>query len=384
MQAAQETAPPALTNTTGVASSATDIDQIRAKLVAFSNQFANGLPSVGVLRPYLSADFLDRDSSAEDTLADFTSFAPLSKASFTDVTIRSIDYSNPQRPVAHVSFLMKGETGTLISFAKHWQMVKDNGQWLLHGDQRALDIELVAMMNEGHNLNKSQGQTTPSVCRESGFSLIVEDYDDDNSASVAYVVVRGPGLPSDGVRLDKPELGALFTQPARPNNGNFYALTSSCNTNIRVAEDAISAIPANAEYTVTAYDENNAPVGTPYTDIIPARPLTLTELNAATFPAPTNFTLANWASFQGGALNLQIGNLNPTGLGLVEGFVGYSNNDSAEAEDEKEATAQGTMSAALTLPAAPNGAFIWHRRIEFVKWNNDWREYISFWNVSGQ
>lgn len=382
-QAAQEAAPPTLNNTTGVADSATDIDQIRARLLAFSSHFASGSPALGVLEPYLSPDFLHDDADGEDTLVNYTSFAPLVGSQFTDVTIHRIDYSDPQRPVADVSFLMKGSAGTLISFEKHWQMAKENGQWLLRGDQRTLDIEVVAFMNNSTYLSKSPG-AQPTECRESGFSLIVDDYTGANSANVAYAVVRGPGLPGGGVRLDKPQQGGAFQQPARPNSGNFYALTSSCDPGISISESAISAIPDNAEYTVTAYDAQNAQVGAVFTETVTARPLTLAELNAATFPNFGGLSLNDWASFNGGTLNLQIGGLNPTGLGLAEGYVGYSNGGSADAEDEKAASSQGTMSATLALSAAPGGAFIQHRTLELYRWDNDWREFSTRWVVSGQ
>lgn len=383
-KAAEEASAPTMDQTTGIADSAGDIDQIRKLFADFSAHFASGSPAVGTLKPYTSSDFLFRDLGADSLLTDLTLFPPLIGAKFTDVTIRKIDYSNADRPVAHVSFLMKSANGNQISFEKHWQVVKDDGKWLLHGDQRKLDIEIFPLMVKTTHVNQAIDASAVTTCLSSGFTLLIEDPDVSNSAAVSYVVVTGPGL-GNGVRLDRPGVeGSDRFRVSGMGDSNYYQLTSTCGAAAALSDTEIAALPSNAEYTVEVYDAQDQKIGAP-TDLAPNRPLTKAELEASTeFPAIGGLSFASFMDFAGGTLNVSVSSLDPKGLGLVEAFVGYSNNDDAEAEDEQAASATGTMTSQLELSAAPAGAFIQHRQLEVYNMAPSGREYATRWVVQGQ
>jgi hypothetical protein len=380
-KAAEEASAPTMDETDGIADSATDIEQIRKLFADFSAHFASGSPAVGTLKPYTSSDFLYRDLDADSLLTDLTLFPPLVGAKFTDVTIRKIDYTNASRPVAHVSFLMTGANGHQISFEKHWQVVKEGGKWLLHGDQRTLDVEIFPLMVNTTHVNKSTDASAVSSCKSSGFTLLIEDPDQSNSADVHHVVVQGPGL-GDGVRLDRP--GVEGSDRFRVSgDSNYYPLTSTCGTGA-LTDDAIAGLKSNAEYTVQMYDAQGQKIGS-LTDLVPNRPLTEAELQASTeFPViGGSLTFAGFTNFAGGTLNVSLSSLDPRGLGLVEGFIGYDNDDDSEAEDEQAVSATGTMTSQLQLPGAPAGARIWHRQLEVYNMAPSGREFATRWVVQG-
>lgn len=380
-KAAEEAAVPTMDETDGIADSATDIEQIRKLFADFSAHFASGSPAVGTLKPYTSSGFLYRDLDADALLTDLTLFPPLIGAKFTDVTIRKIDYTDASRPVAHVSFLMKGANGHQISFEKHWQVVKEGGKWLLHGDQRTLDVEIFPLMVNTTHVNKATDASAVSSCKSSGFTLLIEDPDQSNSADVHHVVVKGPGL-GDGVRLDRP--GVEGSDRFRVSgDSNYYQLTSTCGT-ATLSDEAIAGLKSNAEYTVETYDAQGQKIGS-LTDVVPNRPLTQAELQTSTaFPViGGSLTFAGFMDFAGGTLNVSLSSLDPLGLGLVEGYIGYDNHDDNEAEDEQAASATGTMTSQLQLPGAPAGARIWHRQLEAYNMAPSGREFATRWVVQG-
>lgn len=382
-KAAEEASAPTMDETDGIADSATDIEQIRKLFADFSAHFANGSPAVGTLKPYTSSDFLYRDLGADSLLTELTTFAPLVGATFTDVTIRKIDYTNASRPVAHVSFLMKGAQGNQISFEKHWQVVKESGKWLLHGDQRTLDVEIFPMMAKTMHANKSVDANTVTTCLISGFTLLIEDPDTSNSADVHHVVVKGPGL-GNGVRLDRPGVeGSDWFRVSVDSNSNFHQLTTTCGDS-SLSDSEIAAVKSNAEYIVETYDAQGQKLGE-LNDLVPQRPLTKAELEATTeFPTiGGSMTFAGFMNYGGGALDVAVSSLPSLGLGIVEAYLGYSNNEDAEAEDEQVASAAGTMTSHLTLPGAPAGAQISHRQLEAYSLTSSGREFTTRWVVQG-
>lgn len=354
-RAAQETAAQTMDQTGGVAQAGTDIDQIRAALSGFSDQFATGVPAVGVLRPRLSADFLFRDSDAETLLADLSTFPDIVGARFTEVTIRGIDYSNASRPVADVSFVIQSVNGNTVSLERHWKLVKDNNAWLLHGDQRTLDVEVVAFMNA-----TTYGTGSGQSCRQSGLTLSVEDNDGatDNDGGTSYVIVTGPGIAQVGIRITKPALGGNFqidTSASNGGNGNYYVVASNCGAAVDLP--AVPSIPQNAVYTFTAYTAGDVPIpAASYSDTLLARPLTLAETLASTqFPTITEPTYAAFSSFGGGALTVSASGFDP--LGSLEFDLRLFNSDgsSSEARADWATPASGLYSATLTV-APPTGA----------------------------
>lgn len=379
-RAAQETAAPLMDQTGGVADAGSDIDQIRAALASFSALFANGVPAAGVVEAQLSSGFLFRDMTASEFAAELASFAELNGATFTDLTIDAIDYAGAT-PRATVSFVIKGAQGNLIApHENYWQLVKQNGSWRLHGDQRVLDIESVAFMN--HSTYRQAGGQESS-CRQSGLSLIVEDYNPGNNAgTVAYVIVTGPGIPQGGARLDAPALGGSFPiDPATSNGGggNYYVTASDC-ADFEVA--GLASVPDNAVYTFNVYDAAGTLLHS-YADRVAKRPLTRAELAASTeFPSIAAPTFEAFSSYGGGSISLSADGFDTLGLAHFSVLLGYTNGDSNDASIELQVPASGAVSTSLTVPGAPAGASIGYRQLEIENLAPSGREFSRRYVIS--
>ena len=357
LQAAAEAGAPALADTGGVSTAASDIDQIRAALDNLAAKFSTGLPAVGEVRPLFSADFLHSDERADSFLAGLTTESTFVGGKFTDAVIRSIDYSNPARPLAEVSFHVKGPGGNLVSTAEHWKLVKNGGNWLMHGNQRVLDIDIRPHM--------FQTVSSTGTCRGSGLSIDADDDDASNNGGViAYVKVTGPGLPAEGVRAR----GSSYSA--------FFSMANTCSS---FALAGVDSIPDNAIYTLTAHSADDRVLHT-YTETARKRPLTLTELTATNrFPSIMAPTFAAFQGYAGGVLALQIGNMDPLGMSYIELFAGFSNNASSDVDDWRAVTSAGTVLVSLTIPV-PGGATVRSRRLEVSSYASDGRTFETVYS----
>ena len=370
-QAAQETAAAVMDNTTGVADAATDITLIRAALDNFSALFASGLPAAGVIEAELSQGFLFRDETAtefaSELASELASVDLLIGVSFTDVTIKSIDYSGAN-PRADVSFIIESPAGNLISSNEEsWQLVKQAGVWRLHGDQRVIDVQSASFMYKNAGLNS---------CAGSGLSLRVADYNPaNNGGTVSYVIVTGPGIPTVGARLNAPELGGDFQIDQATSNGgygNFYAMAGSCG-GFEVA--GLATVPDYANYTFRFYDAQATLLQT-YTTRIGKRPLTLAELTATTaFPVITSPSVAAFSSFVGGNLDIAATGLDPLGTTSFRTFLFYSSSASNDADVEILTPASGEAARSFTLPALPVGTSVSYRLLEVANRTPTGREF---------
>jgi hypothetical protein len=379
-RAAQETAAPVMDQTGGVADAGSDIDQIRAALASLSALFATGMPAAGVVEAQLSSGFLFRDMTASEFAADLSSFSELQGATFTDLTIDAIDYSGPT-PRATVSFVIKGAQGNLIApHEDYWQLVKQNGVWRLHGDQRVLDIESVAFM---HHTTHRHANGSESSCKESGLSLIVEDYNPGNNAgTIAYVIVTGPGIAQGGARLNAPALGGFFPiDPATSNggSGNYHVTASECG-NFEAA--GLASVPDNALYTFKVYDAAGTLLHS-YADRVAKRPLTRTELAASTeFPSIATPTFEAFSSYGGGDISLSASGFDALGLAHFSVRLGYTNGDSNDASVELQVPASRAVSTSLAVPGAPAGASIGYRQLEIENLAPSGREFSRRYVIS--
>lgn len=378
--AAQEASAPTMNNTTGVATAATDIDQIRAAMGRFSDLFANGMPAAGVVAAELSSGFLFRDQPGNVFAADLASFDLLNRAAFTDLTLDRIEYPTTGAPRALVSFVIKSPQGHLIApHEDNWQLVKQSNIWRLHGDQRVLDVESVAYM---HHTTFRTGNNAPGDCRQSGLSLRVQDpVTTNNGGTVVDVIVTGPGIPASGARLTPSSLGGEFgidTTTSNGGQGNYYVTADTCNTTTNPNGFEVSGlanVPDNALYTFTVRGAGGAVLHT-YTDRVPKRPLTLAELRASTeFPAIAAPTFDAFGTYPGGNITVQASRFDLMGLAGFEVVLGYSNGTSNDVFVERLVPASGADAPTLTLPGAPAGTSINYRRLEVRNFAPNSREF---------
>lgn len=298
----------------GLATAADDIVAIRKVLSDFVGKFATGLPATAELRPLLTDSnnavtgtygFRSSDLNAMQFLNDAVTDSNLVGASFTDVVINRINYTidaNNTSPRAFVEFTHRDKNGVAFSNNQGMQIVKGtDGAWRLRGDGRVFDL------NPRIQASKDLG----SGCVSTLLNFNIEDLTDTNSGNVASVVVTGPALPSGGIRYLRPSAGGFWSLEGTPGNSN-YTLASNCGglQNAGLSDATIAALPATPEYTFTAYETNGTTVAKfsgfdiVYRHAFHARPLTLAEAVAASYPSFTSTpALADYAGGTGFAVS---------------------------------------------------------------------------------
>lgn len=360
VKAAAETSPAALSST-NVATGASDQELVKQVLKDFTAKYANGLPSSGALSPLMTSGFRWNDMNLADSLAELTNNSDFVGVSFTDVEIRQIDYSDPSKVTAHLSFSVKTPQGVELGRLDNWKVRKGtDGIWRLHGDQRVLNLDWFNTTAVHHGLPGS----TP--CVNTGLEFNIEDTDASNDGgAIAYIVVKGPGLPPAGLRYMPPALGGRWMIDGA--NMETYMVASTCaGAQASALTDAqIAAIPDKAQYTLTAYGAGGAQVSFPtgtsdgiYRVTMERRPLTLAEAaGGSVFPAIEQATIDAFNAFDssvGGTIAFNARNLNP----LTQAYVQMRRRDGAQTQVdslEKAASpnASGQLSTSLSFAGNP-------------------------------
>lgn len=338
---------------TGMGTTAADLVLIRKALTDVFALFATALPQPAQVLPLLSGNFLHQDTSRANFANGVAQASQLVGASLAAFEIRAIDYNNNggANPVAHISFVIKNRQGIEISRNANWKIIKgSDGVWRAHGDQRVFDLE-----GHTHIVKDSIGG-----CLASGIEFNIHDNDSSNSATIDHLMISGPGLPAGGVRYQRTAAGDQFT-PAGTGNPFWLPFTDTCNGNFGasgLSDAAIGAIPDFAAYTIAAFAANNTSIsiganGT-YTELVPKRPMTRAEVQAATtFPTITAPTAAAFASYAGGSLAISGSGVDPArsvwlylGLTLATGLV-----DSVDTDLDPTATGGFSGTPSLATPA---------------------------------
>jgi hypothetical protein len=336
----------------GMGTAADDVPLIRKALTDFVGLYATSLPSASQVLPLLSSSFLNRDNARNTYANGMAQVTNLLGASVAALEILGIDYTNNggANPIARIGFTILNSRGVEDSRSDTMQVIRESdGVWRLHGDQRVLDIV-------GHTLIVNG--TGSSNCRASGIEFNIRDNDGSNSANISYLILSGPGLPLGGVKYRRPLTGGEFT-PSNTGNPTWLPLTDTCNGNFGasgLSDAAIATIPDQAAYTIAAFaiDDSSVSLGSngTYTEVIPKRALTRTELQAATtFPTIGAPTMSALATYVGGSLSISGRNANPQKptwvyLGLTDG-----NGAVGSVAGDVEPSASGAFSANRTLIA---------------------------------
>lgn len=265
-----------LTDTTGVATAATDIQMISAGFKKFSDLFATSLPSetnVTLLGLFDSATFVQEGQDLAAFLSQITTDKSMIGISFTNISIQSMDTNGN----AVIAFDVMQNGKVMNDGPKPFHMIKKNGVWYMQGDQNIAHVK-VEPRAEYH----VSDTVTPIV---TGLSLNIEDR---GGMGITSAVVTGAGLPSGGVTLIY-NVATHYFEISGQNGGNLYSMTDT----------AIGAIADTGEiYTVKLYNANG--LAATYTEKIKKRPYLSTELTAASFPNITSPTVAQLHAFTGG------------------------------------------------------------------------------------
>lgn len=363
VKAAAEASPALLDDTRNVSNAGEDTARIRLTLSTFSDHFATGMPAPGVLAPSLTDDFLNADLDKAEFLAQIVTETNLVGAKFTNMVVESIDYGSAI-PLAHVMFDVIGAKGEVLDRGLEMRLRKVGGTWRLAGDGRTFDIN-------GHVLLFSGIYHQGSIenhCKGSGMEFWIQDMNEaNNGGDIAYMLVKGPGLPAGGLRYNRPQQGGNWRLPSSgpeggAAGGNLYQMTGTCETLV-LPDATIAALPDNPRYTVSAYTAGNAKVALgdaasgDYVVQVPAkRPATLAELQALSFPVMTSPAgITGVMAYVGGDLQMAGSGANPQHSAWSYVFQSTVQGQANSAERDVLPDASGSFSTTLGLPALAAG-----------------------------
>lgn len=356
IQAAAESDVPILNSTTNVEAAGSDIAAIQAALNAYANLFATALPTAEQVKAKLTSGFFSSDMTSDAFAASELDSFNLGRR-FIDVQIKRFDYTTtPATPRANVAFTVTDAKGVIVGREQTFRMRKVNGSWLLHGNRQCVNMKVVAHMVKSAT---STGNSTSS-----GLEFQLEDTNPGNcgtnrNVAVAYAIVKGPGLPGDGLKYVPPALGGEFVIEGGSTAG-YYPIVSSADQS---KDAAISGIADNAAYSVTLFDASGATIPDDTNSFVNVngaavagdslflmrRPLTWAELAVATdFPSFTAPTLTQLANYSGGALDIAATGMNPSNYGWI--ILTYNATATAAVEQDLLPSSNGAISVSLTLP----------------------------------
>jgi hypothetical protein len=373
-KAADEAAPPTL-SADNVATADGDRDLVKKAVTDFGAKFATGLPLASQLTPLITTGFLHNDANGTAFTNDISSQASLVGASFTDIDIQNIDYSDPTKITARVSFSIKNSNGVELDRVPNMRVRKSSvdGIWRLHGNQRALDLSGYAAMIKN---------VSTDTCVMTGLQFGIQDQNaGNNGGTIAYILVTGPGLPLAGLRYDAAALGGKWKISGASTP--YYMMANSCSGTQTVSDANIAAIPDNAIYTLTAYTAANAAITFPsgtadgkYTIKIPRRPLTLAEAKANdVFPVIGSPSFADFSNYSSGALAITASNVYPLRVGEIYLAQNTTTADFREARADVVPASGGTLSGSLSLTAAGSGTINW--RTVYAESRDAYRRRLS-------
>lgn len=368
--AAQETSPPTMSNTANLDTAASDITPIRTALSSFSAEFATALPTVNALKGHFTSGFKTRDVGPDDFASELSGNGNNVGLQFTDVTINSIDYAtDPSQPTADVTLLVKNGSGVILDKMQHFKLKKVNGTWKLHGDQHVLDASADVHITR---TTYQMGNGDPITCTGTGLEFWIEDLDDSDSIDINHIVVTGPGLPQNGVRYARPSQGGPWLLSGINQSDTWYQLANTCESipTAGLSNDQIAAIPDNATYTLTMYDEDDQVLtalgrnGT-YRYSTAGRPMTLAELaNSSALPSITSpASVAAFVSDNSDSITVSASHINPAYGAWV--YVGRTHDLGGlqSAEADLIAGSSGNISRSFSLSTPQSGSTLLGKEI---------------------
>lgn len=374
-KAAAETSTPKLA-ADNISAATTDTPLVKKALTDFIAQFSNAAPTVDALLPFAATGFLSDDVGAADFFRHLVNEPALVGATFTDIEVHQIDYSDPAKVTARVSFTVKTKTGQVLDRLQNWKVRKTDGGWRLLGNLRTLELEAFASMSKNVGAN--------GTCYRTGIYFNVIDRTPSNNTTsgvVDHIIITGPGMPQGGLRYNAQSAGAGWVNTV--NSSDTYVMSTDCGGISPMGDDGVARLPDNAVYVVTAYDASNAKLafasgtsdGT-YALKVQRRPLTLTETKASTaFPTLSEQSLAALSSYSTRDLTLAVSAVNPNTVSWITISEETSGSRSG-LESTESPTAAGTFSTSFKLPALQAGVTVKSRTVQIESADN-YRRYMQ-------
>ncbi|HSC79186.1 MAG TPA: hypothetical protein VLC08_02435, partial [Chitinolyticbacter sp.] len=352
----------------------TDLQGIEATLKAFTAKFATGLPTIAAVEPLLDVDFRQEDQSRANFLADATSDPGNVGIQFTGVTLESPAQETQEGTIARVGFTVLNKDGKLdgIETGWHFKKVTENGttRWLALGNR-------ARFVAEAYPLALSR-DFNGEVSQDTGLELWIENLDSDNDGGVvSYALVKGPGLPADGVRYNVPE------------NGGHFCLASSlperCNSLYSLSDAAILGIPDNSTYNFEFYTAGGQKLSITTTSTKQSRPVirrphTRSEMANLTFPVLLKPTRPEANAYNGGPITVQA--TYPTGYAFGATASYATNTGESDYVDLWQYNSPASFSETFDLSAVPNGQSVTWAQIKLDYMDESLRNVLTVFELS--
>jgi hypothetical protein len=378
--AAGEAGPAQLNDVSGVSEGVNDVALIRDAFEEVSALFADSLPAAGVIASKLSSTFLQDDQSGEDLAAELSADPTIIGASFTEVDIKNIDYTDPSHVIATVDFSVVDKDGIRERDVDFTLLKGEDGKWRWHGNQRAFEIDADVQMERRFGNQQ---------CTTTGIWFWIEDYDDSNNGGgIDHFVITGPGLPPGGAVYTPPSSGGSWRLQGTGSAQFVMGRSgSSCESTPAFLESVIAGIPDNATYVFTAYSsaDNTTKVNLPgaadgaYRMSIKKRPLTLAETVASTkFPTITSpASVEAFAAYAGGDLEIAASGIDPGAYADIWFNANTVNGVFQQVDAFPAPDDNGNISTTLSVePPATGDRYTW-RGLSVASTDADDRDYAT-------
>ncbi|MEK7769106.1 MAG: hypothetical protein AAB286_05235, partial [Pseudomonadota bacterium] len=359
----------------GLATSGTPADLILQTFNNFGSLFATSLPNPADpnLVALFSNTFLDDGESSSAILTNITTDPFLIGLKFSNLVVDSVDTT---AGIAQVHVTPQDAAGQclardVVGCSFSWQMVKNvGGIWQIAGDQRIAHVRVSTVAqrdicNAGSSNCPQAGTTTYA----SGLNLNINN---EGLQPIGSAVVKGPGLPPQGVTLTAQANVTWFT----------FSISSpscqGCSTNLFTMTDPqIAALSPNGSYTVELFSNAAPPVSmATYTEVVPVPPVLNVVLPTLAYPSITSSTqnlagittailTPSWnipSGLWGDVISVNVNQSSPT--------PGSGPNLNIRADLLNSTATSGTSTIAITAP--PNGS--WTNGSYFI---NAWDQYAG-------
>ncbi len=112
-----------------------DLKAISERFDALGRLFTNKLPDIATLSPFFADTFTEDDRGKNEFLVDLTSDKSLVGLTFPGTAISDLD-----REAGTATVSVRASSPQKAPFTLKWQVARQNGEWVILGDQRIADI----------------------------------------------------------------------------------------------------------------------------------------------------------------------------------------------------------------------------------------------------
>lgn len=283
---------------TNVAAGVGEFQQIVATTDAFSALFATSMPAADnpTLLALLTDDFLFDGQDRDAFLSEITSDNLVGLR----VTVLALRPGSILPAGAPTAATVEVEiTSNSVVFRTTFDMKKQGGIWRIAGNGRVALAEVFTFARMQDVF--VNGQLQPNRI-DSG---LVFEIKDEGGIGISHAIVKGKGLPAEGVLYVNYTRNSSFGVAAMPYQGEATPrLFQNGHNQVPLADGVITTLADNETYTVELWKDNGTPTNAAddvklvtYTAAITKRPYQVSELGVSSFAAVSVPTRAQLRAF---------------------------------------------------------------------------------------